>query len=95
MLELDGQHLRPLLALSKQQLREYMIVKSAVWKEDWTNFSKCYKRNKIRIELLPLLSEIAGSRAALERRLLTIAEQSAEISRFFEDQVSHKKTFSC
>lgn len=88
MLELNGQHLRPLLSLSKEKLRKYMIAQSAAWKEDWSNFSKRYKRNKIRIELLPLLSEIAGSKEALERRLLVLTDQSDEIANYFETQVS-------
>ena len=46
---------RPLLGLTKNELAEFAREKKIVFREDATNFSSDFLRNRIRNELLPLL----------------------------------------
>ena len=53
---------KPLLQLTKQQLIDYLMVRSLQWREDRSNQdSEQYKRNKVRLQLVPLMSELAGT----------------------------------
>lgn len=47
--------LRPLLALTREQLRAYLAQIDQPWREDHTNASQTFLRNRVRHELLPLL----------------------------------------
>jgi tRNA(Ile)-lysidine synthase len=49
--------IRPLLALAKQDLRQFAIENRVPYREDATNRSLDPLRNRIRMELLPLLEE--------------------------------------
>lgn len=52
---------KPLLQLTKQQLTDYLVVRGLQWREDRSNQdSEQYKRNKVRLQLVPLMSELAG-----------------------------------
>jgi tRNA(Ile)-lysidine synthase TilS/MesJ len=50
---------------------KYLTSRSLEWREDDSNNSSIYKRNKIRNELVPLLSEITGGDRALQVSVLT------------------------
>lgn len=53
---------KPLLQLTKQQLTDYLMVRGLQWREDRSNQdSEQYKRNKVRLQLVPLMSELAGT----------------------------------
>ena len=55
---LDGiQFSRPLLNMTKQQLREYAIKHNIAYVEDESNESDTYLRNRIRHHVIPLLLE--------------------------------------
>lgn len=53
--------LRPLLGIKKEQLRAYAKLHSIPSIEDSSNHQPIYKRNKVRLELLPLLKEFNPS----------------------------------
>ncbi len=67
-------HLRPLLTLKKSELAAALQQSGAVWREDATNASARYFRNRIRGEVLPRWEAAAGrdarAGAARSRRLL-------------------------
>jgi tRNA(Ile)-lysidine synthase len=46
-------YLRPLLAISRQDLKDYANSKNITWREDASNQSLKYLRNKYRLELIP------------------------------------------
>jgi tRNA(Ile)-lysidine synthetase-like protein len=69
---------RPMLHLSKQDIAEFLTAQSISWREDATNASSKYKRNRVRNELIPLLAEIVGSQQLLEKRLDRLSLQSKE-----------------
>ena len=48
---------RPLLGASRASLRQYLTARGIVWREDSSNASLHFRRNRIRHELLPALTE--------------------------------------
>jgi len=46
---------RPLLRVSKNQIRGYALTHGLLWREDYTNLDQNYKRNYIRFSILPRL----------------------------------------
>lgn len=55
---LRGETVRPLLRFEREELRNYLVSKDIDWIEDESNNSKAYRRNRIRNELIPLISDI-------------------------------------
>jgi len=49
--------IRPLLPISRQELREHLSARGLTFREDSSNSDQAYLRNRIRHELLPLLQE--------------------------------------
>lgn len=76
---ISGPFVRPLLHLQKEDLEKYLRTRSLTWREDISNQSREYKRNRVRLDLLPLMEELTGGKEALQRRLLTFAEQSQQM----------------
>jgi len=54
----NGKVIRPLLALTKDDIYEYITLKQLIWREDSSNETTKYQRNKIRHEVIPVLKEI-------------------------------------
>ncbi|MEZ4978566.1 MAG: tRNA lysidine(34) synthetase TilS [Chitinophagales bacterium] len=55
---------RPLLNTSREEIEAYIQDKAIPYREDSSNASKKYARNKIRLDLLPVLREINPSLSA-------------------------------
>ena len=53
--------IRPLLALSRQDILDYLAVLQQKYMTDSTNMHNDVKRNKIRLDILPLLKELNPS----------------------------------
>lgn len=60
-----GNIIRPLLDVSRDEIEEYLYANSISWCEDSTNSQPIYARNKLRLNVMPVLDEI--SRGAAER----------------------------
>ena len=70
----DGVRVRPLLGLSKRDLLAHAQHMGWTWREDPSNQSNAYLRNRIRHEVLPLMEDLRpGTRAHLNA-LATRAE---------------------
>lgn len=63
----DVSIIRPLLRLTKDQLRMYMTTRGLEWREDESNESRKYKRNTVRLDLIPLMETLAGGADALRK----------------------------
>jgi len=50
--------IRPLLAFSRDEILNYASVNAFLWREDSSNTSDKYLRNKIRHDLVPILKEL-------------------------------------
>lgn len=68
---------RPLLEVHRDELRSWLEARHLEWKEDATNAEPVAVRNRMRHEVLPLLSEIAGRDVA--SALAKAAESDAEL----------------
>jgi tRNA(Ile)-lysidine synthase len=55
---INGNILRPLLGVGKTEIYQYAKENGLSWREDLSNQSIKYQRNKIRLEILPILEEI-------------------------------------
>lgn len=53
--------LRPLLGVSRRQIREWMLAHSKQWREDSSNSDISFRRNRLRHEVLPVFEQINPS----------------------------------
>lgn len=63
MKPVQGDRIRPLLCVGKDEIREYLTERGFTWCEDSTNESDGYTRNRIRNQILPLLKETINQQA--------------------------------
>jgi hypothetical protein len=78
---------RPLLSIPKSKLVRFLEANGYQWRDDDSNTSKKYLRNRVRNELVPLLKDlVGGSDATLQRRLEHISQQSREMHEYFHRQ---------
>jgi len=70
----NGPFIRPLLNFSKSELQDYLKRNKLNWMEDSSNQSATYLRNRVRLELIPLLEEL--TREGLQSRILDLIDQS-------------------
>jgi len=67
--------IRPLLNCRKKELMQYLQNNNFSWMEDSSNLSSAYLRNRVRLELIPLLNEL--TREGLDSRISDLNEQSS------------------
>jgi tRNA(Ile)-lysidine synthase len=79
---------KPMLSITKNDIYEYMRSNHFEWREDSSNQETKYKRNKVRIELVPILESLSGGNSALYSRLESISEQSYEVKELLQRQVN-------
>lgn len=82
----SGQKIRPLLSFTKEDILIYAKQNSITWREDSSNASTKYHRNKIRHQVLPVLEEL---NPAVYQTFLESSEQIASSWGFIERQLSH------
>lgn len=70
---------RPLLGTSRAEIERYLTSQGLGWREDSSNQSGKYLRNRVRNEVLPLLSDLVGGADVLHRRLESLEEQSGKL----------------
>lgn len=56
--EKNGKILRPLLPFSAKQIRQFAVEKNIAYRNDSSNFTETFHRNKIRLSVIPKLEEI-------------------------------------
>jgi len=59
--EINGEFIRPLLPFSRAEIESYAKDNRLSWREDASNASRKYLRNKLRHEVIPILKEINPS----------------------------------
>jgi len=59
--EINGNIVRPLLPFTRVEIEQYTIANNISWREDESNQSTKYFRNKIRHEVVPVLEELNPS----------------------------------
>lgn len=86
MRAVEGRRVRPLLAVRRKEILEYLRDRGAEWCEDSTNRSDHYTRNRIRNELIPCMTERVNPRAV--ENVLHAGELFARADRYLEKQAS-------
>jgi len=83
----EGRRLRPLLGVSREELRAALSEAKGRWREDDSNVQGEYFRNRVRRAVVPAWGEAAGRNAvqgaALSRRLL--AEDDAALEAWLDE----------
>lgn len=77
--------IRPLLFLTKQEIVAQAALNAIPYREDASNASTDYTRNKIRLEIIPVLREINPS---LEQTFLENAGRLASVERIYQLQIA-------
>lgn len=72
----EGYVVRPLLEITREELRTLALKEGWVWREDASNASDAYVRNRIRNEVLPLLDEV---RPGTTKHLTALAKRAADL----------------
>ena len=88
----DGKFIRPLLQFSRLEIDEFVAEQGLQPREDSTNWNRDFLRNRIRLELLPLLKRDYNRN--IQNTLAQNAELLREESDYLED-VAHKAFNAC
>ncbi|RYX85644.1 tRNA lysidine(34) synthetase TilS [bacterium] len=76
---------RPLWRVGRQQVRDWLLSQNQTWLEDESNLSELFRRNRVRAEVVPLLSSIFGREAdSLARSFALNAQLSRDEDSFLE-----------
>lgn len=77
---------RPLLGFTRQELRQYLVHLGESWREDHTNQTLDFLRNRVRHELLPLLEKLQPQvRAALVRLAAQARQWEAALAEWADE----------
>lgn len=79
-----GHLIRPLLDFERDEIESYAISEGIVWREDSSNASEDYKRNFIRHQIVPRLSEL---NPGLLETFKKTTEKNLEVERVFLDRM--------
>lgn len=77
----NGKYIRPLLFASRTEIQEYCKINKLQFREDSSNASKKYKRNKIRHDIIPMMEEINPSYIQTMNENIRRFEESYQIYR--------------
>jgi len=80
---------RPLLCLSRKEILEYLAFHKIPFVEDSTNQQDDYTRNKIRLNILPLLEEINPS---VKQSIQHMIEYLSDVENIYLKYISKAKT---
>ncbi|MFT6500283.1 MAG: tRNA(Ile)-lysidine synthase [Crocinitomicaceae bacterium] len=78
---------RPLLDFSKEDLKEYAEASAIEWREDVSNRDSKYRRNKLRNEILPGLTEAIPT---LNSSVIELVKQFQRKQKELEEEVRHR-----
>jgi len=77
MQPVNGNIIRPLLSVSREEIHQYALEDGIKWREDHTNAETQFLRNKIRHELLPVIDSISKEgRAAILKSISHLASEN-------------------
>lgn len=85
----NGQLLRPLLSVSREQIEQFARQQQLQWVEDESNQDERYERNFLRHRVTPVLSERwPGIRHAVQRSAQLCAEQEELLAELLNDALN-------
>lgn len=77
-----GNLIRPLLALSRKEVEEYLRLRGVAWCQDATNQDNSYTRNRVRNELLPYVERHINARAA--QHIVWFGQQAEQLDAYMQ-----------
>ena len=89
MMPKNGNIIRPLLCVSREEILQYIRTGRMDYVTDSTNLTTEYTRNKIRLELIPMLEEI---NEAACNNLGMLAENMLETRKIYECYIEEQKS---
>ena len=75
-----GRIVRPILGIPRDFIRTWMEQNKLPWREDSSNASSAYKRNRLRHEVIPVLKEMNPSLLASMQRTMDHVSQVDDIA---------------
>ena len=82
----NGRVVRPLLAISRQQVEDYLEELGISYRTDHTNLQPIYRRNHLRLTVLPELQKVNPSVHESIARTATILAETEKVYRHAIDQ---------
>ncbi len=79
----DGVLLRPMLSVSREQIEEYISKLGIPYVDDSSNDSEDYTRNKLRLQIMPLIRQAYGG---ADNNVLRLSERAKEICEYLDRQ---------
>ena len=76
--------IRPILCLTRKEIEEYLNENEIEYRNDSTNESTDYTRNKIRLEVMPLLEHINDNAM---QNITNVSKEMAETSEYINKDV--------
>ena len=86
--EINGKVVRPLLKFSREEILTFVKENNISWREDKSNASTKYIRNKIRHQILPVLKEINPSLLETFEKTTAHLKESQQIIEDKIDEIS-------
>jgi tRNA(Ile)-lysidine synthase len=75
----EGRLVRPLLGFTREQTAAYCVARGLPWREDESNHSDAFARNRIRARLVPALEEAHPAAQANVLALAQILDDEAQV----------------
>ena len=91
--EINGNIIRPLLPFTRSEIEKYTIANNISWREDDSNSSKKYFRNKIRHEVIPILQELNPSVLETFTKHVSFLKSEKKVLDEHFENVKQKVTF--
>ncbi|HOP74036.1 MAG TPA: tRNA lysidine(34) synthetase TilS [Bacillota bacterium] len=80
--ERDGVYVRPLLGVTRAEIRDYVTAHNLKWVEDSSNHKLLYQRNRLRHQLIPQIEQDYNPR--FKEALNRLGELAREHNRFIQ-----------
>ena len=88
----NGAIIRPLLCVGKKEIKQYLSNQQLPYKDDASNFTRAYTRNRLRLDVIPLLErENPNLRVTIQELANTLTEDEGflknEAQKVFQETV--------
>ena len=83
-----GKFLRPMLSLTRSEIAQWTTHNEIAYREDSSNRSTQYKRNRLRLDVLPILQEMNPS---LSETIHRFSDHMAQLSPLVEEGIRQMK----
>jgi tRNA(Ile)-lysidine synthase len=87
MASVSGRFIRPLLSVSREEVRTFAAERGLRWREDETNADVRFARNRIRERILPELNLAHPGATRAIARSAELAREAREVERYALDRV--------